>query len=88
MDASSTSLLSSKRRELLALDTQKKSLESEAEAIVAELTAELPDGVSGNGLVFFLAMMMFALQLDSHAGSTDRNQHSPRRRGRLPQSRH
>eukprot|EP00804_Cyclotella_cryptica_P024550 CCRYP_014649-RA/>CCRYP_014649-RA protein AED:0.10 eAED:0.10 QI:3173/1/1/1/1/1/3/2753/344 len=44
MDASSTSLLSSKRRELLALDTQKKSLESEAEAIVAELTAELPDG--------------------------------------------
>ena len=36
----------SKRRELLALDTQKKSLQSEAEAIISELTAELPGGVS------------------------------------------
>ena len=45
MDASASTLLASKRRELLSLDTQKKALESEAEAIVSELTAELPDGV-------------------------------------------
>lgn len=46
MDASTASLLASKRRELLSLDTQKKALESEAEAIVSELTAESPEGVS------------------------------------------
>ena len=40
------SILEMKRRELLALDTQKKSLLSEAEAIVSELTAEMPGGVS------------------------------------------
>lgn len=45
MDASS-SFADAKRKELLALDSKKKSLESEAEAIVSELTAELPDGVS------------------------------------------
>lgn len=39
-------ILAEKRRELLALDTRKKSLQSEAEAIVSELTAELPGGVS------------------------------------------
>eukprot|EP00956_Cyclotella_meneghiniana_P005182 scaffold6460_cov50-Cyclotella_meneghiniana.AAC.1 len=44
MDASTSSLASSKRRELLSYDTQKKALESEAEAIVSELTSELPDG--------------------------------------------
>ena len=44
--ATTTSMSDSKRRELLALDTQKKSLQSEAEAIISELTAELPDGVS------------------------------------------
>jgi hypothetical protein len=45
MNASS-SFADAKRKELLALDSKKKSLESEAEAIVSELTAELPDGVS------------------------------------------
>lgn len=45
IDASTSTLLASKRRELLWLDTQKKALESEAEAIVIELTAELPGGV-------------------------------------------
>ncbi|KAL7511439.1 hypothetical protein ACHAXN_011086 [Cyclotella atomus] len=44
MDASTASLAASKRRELLSLDTQKAALETEAEAIVSELTAELPDG--------------------------------------------
>eukprot|EP00579_Thalassiosira_antarctica_P000524 CAMPEP_0201868710 /NCGR_PEP_ID=MMETSP0902-20130614/2485_1 /ASSEMBLY_ACC=CAM_ASM_000551 /TAXON_ID=420261 /ORGANISM="Thalassiosira antarctica, Strain CCMP982" /LENGTH=314 /DNA_ID=CAMNT_0048394079 /DNA_START=65 /DNA_END=1006 /DNA_ORIENTATION=- len=39
-----SSLLTTKRGDLLALDTQKKSLQSEAEAIVSELTAQLPDG--------------------------------------------
>ncbi|KAL7467727.1 hypothetical protein ACHAXS_007961 [Conticribra weissflogii] len=39
-----TSLLSIKRKQLLSLDTQKKALESEAEAIVSELTALPPGG--------------------------------------------
>jgi hypothetical protein len=43
-----TSLLAEKRRELLSLDTQKKSLQSEAEAIVLELTAKQPGGVSSS----------------------------------------
>ena len=38
--------MSAKRKELLALHTEKKSLESEAEAIVSELTAVPPGGVS------------------------------------------
>ena len=42
----SSSMLATKRQELLTLDTKKKSLMSEAEAIVSELTAQLPDGVS------------------------------------------
>jgi len=46
MEASTTTLLTTKRRELLSLDTQKKGLEIEAEAIVSELTATLPEGVS------------------------------------------
>ena len=45
-DSATSSLLATKRQELLTLDTQKKSLMSEAEAIVSELTAQLPDGVS------------------------------------------
>jgi len=44
--STTTSLLAEKRRELLSLDTQKKSLQSEAEAIVSELTAKQPGGVS------------------------------------------
>jgi hypothetical protein len=44
--SSGSSLLASMRRELLSLDTQKKSLLSEAEAIVSELTAKQPSGVS------------------------------------------
>ena len=35
-----------KRQELLALDKQKKALTDEAEAIISELTAEAPNGVS------------------------------------------
>ena len=35
-----------KRQELLALDKQKKALMDEAEAIISELTAEAPNGVS------------------------------------------
>ena len=45
-DSATSSLLATKRQELLTLDTQKKSLMIEAEAIVSELTAQLPDGVS------------------------------------------
>ena len=45
-DSATSSMLATKRQELLTLDTQKKSLMSEAEAIVSELTAQLPDGVS------------------------------------------
>ena len=44
--STTTALLAEKRRELLSLDTQKKSLQSEAEAIVSELTAKQPGGVS------------------------------------------
>jgi len=44
--SSDSSPLASMRRELLCLDTQKKSLLSEAEAIVSELTAKQPGGVS------------------------------------------
>ena len=40
------SMLGTKRQELLALDTRKKSLLSESEAIVSELTAEQVNGVS------------------------------------------
>jgi len=39
-----TSLLSIKRKQLLSLDAQKKALETEAEAIVSELTAVPPGG--------------------------------------------
>ncbi|KAL3827244.1 hypothetical protein ACHAXA_004719 [Cyclostephanos tholiformis] len=42
--SSSSSLLESMRCELLSLNTQKKSLLSEAEAIVSELTAKQPGG--------------------------------------------
>ena len=45
-DSATSSLLATKRQELLTLDSQKKSLMIEAEAIVSELTAQLPDGVS------------------------------------------
>ena len=45
-DSATSSMLATKRQELITLDTQKKSLMSEAEAIVSELTAQLPDGVS------------------------------------------
>ena len=38
--------LETKRQELLALDKQKKALTDEAEAIISELTAEAPNGVS------------------------------------------
>jgi len=41
-----------KRQELLALDKQKKALTDEAEAIISELTAEAPNGVSINILWF------------------------------------
>ena len=44
--AGSDDILATKRRELLSLDTQKKALQSEAEAIVSEITSELPGGVS------------------------------------------
>lgn len=43
---SSSSASTTKRRDLLALDARKKSLQAEAEAIVSELTATLPGGVS------------------------------------------
>ena len=42
-----------KRQELLALDKQKKALMDEAEAIISELTAEAPNGVS-EVLAYFL----------------------------------
>jgi len=38
--------METKRQELLALDKQKKALTDEAEAIISELTAEAPNGVS------------------------------------------
>ena len=52
-DSATSSMLATKRQELITLDTQKKSLMSEAEAIVSELTAQLPDGVS----FWFLLML-------------------------------
>lgn len=54
--ASTTSALTMKRGELLALDTRKKALQCEAEAIVSELTAEVPGGVS----YLFLCHRIFA----------------------------
>jgi hypothetical protein len=44
--SSGSSPLATMRRELLSLDAQKKSLLSEAEAIVSELIAKQPGGVS------------------------------------------
>jgi len=44
------SLLTTKRKNLIDLDARKKSLLIEAEAIVSELTAELPDGTPPIGI--------------------------------------
>lgn len=45
-----------KRQELLALDKQKKALTDEAEAIISELTAEAPNGVSAVLCLFFVTV--------------------------------
>ena len=58
-DSATSSLLATKRQELLTLDSQKKSLMIEAEAIVSELTAQLPDGVSVDKLVHFVLFISF-----------------------------
>ena len=60
-DSATSSMLATKRQELITLDTQKKSLMSEAEAIVSELTAQLPDGVSVHKLVHFVLFISFAM---------------------------
>ncbi|KAL9182613.1 hypothetical protein ACHAXT_013265 [Thalassiosira profunda] len=44
------SLLEAKRKDLLALDSRKKALQSEAEAIVSELTSEVPGGGAPMGI--------------------------------------
>ena len=56
-----------KRQELLALDKQKKALSDEAEAIISELTAEAPNGVSillvfvrGNILLWYHTLLCFS----------------------------
>lgn len=54
-----------KRQELLALDKQKKALTDEAEAIISELTAEAPNGVSESFMLFFVTGSMVHAVLQS-----------------------
>jgi len=50
-----------KRQELLALDKQKKALTDEAEAIISELTAEAPNGVSKYYVIFLLSVYTYCV---------------------------